>query len=103
MVDQDPALVIDDQKFEPARQHRLAPGQHHLPTECYDVAALAGGPGGAIANAVPAAVLFGRDKGQPCEPAESAGAPLLAERVGCPKRGDGGERLVASVSFHAAT
>ena len=57
MVDQDPALVIDDQKFEPARQNGLASGQQHFPTECYDVASLAGGPGGAEANAFPAAVL----------------------------------------------
>ena len=57
MVDEDPALVIDDQKFEPARQNGLASGQQHLPAECHDVVALAGGPGGAETNALPAAVL----------------------------------------------
>ena len=30
MLDQDPALVVDDQELEPARQHRVASGQHHL-------------------------------------------------------------------------
>ncbi len=57
MVDQNPALVIDDQKFESARQDGLASGQQHFPTECHDVASLAGGPGGAETNAVPAPVL----------------------------------------------
>ena len=52
MVDQDPPVVIDDQKLEPAREHRLAVGEQHLPAERHNVAAETGGRGGAIANAL---------------------------------------------------
>ena len=106
MVDQDAPLVVDDQELEPARQHRLAVGEHHLPAECHDVAAEAGGPGGAKANAVPRRALFSGDP-RTVSLRQRARIPaalrVWPQGVGRPQRGDGGKRLAASGSFHAAT
>jgi len=38
MVSQDAPVVIDDQEFEPAREHGLAVGKQHLPAERHNVA-----------------------------------------------------------------
>ena len=63
MVGQDAPVVIDDQELEPAREHRLAVGEQHLPAERHDVAAEAGGRGGAIANALAPGVLCRAPRG----------------------------------------
>ena len=58
MVDEDAPVVVDDEELEPAREHRLAVGEQHLPAERENVAAETGGPGGAIADAFAAGPRF---------------------------------------------
>ena len=92
MVDQDLSVVVDDQKLEPARQHRLAVGEQHLPAERHDVAPLAGAWRGAEANALAPRALFGGRKdelGERAVPARPAPS-FVAQRVRRPERGDGG-------------
>ena len=71
---QDAPVVVDDQELEPAREHRLAVGEQHLPAERHNVAAEAGGRGGAIANALATGLLSGRREGEPRERGVSARA-----------------------------
>ena len=64
MVDQDPPVVVDDQEFEPAREHGLAVGEQHFPAERHNVAAQTRAGGGAKANAFSPAVLCGGYEGE---------------------------------------
>src|SRR5579863_1595645 len=91
MVDQDPPLIIDDQKLEPARQDGLAACQQHLPAERHNVATQAGRRGSAITDAASTGL---RSRRPYEEPAERAVSPRVAHRsvtqcVRGPKRGDG--------------
>src|ERR1700722_10554109 len=88
MVGQDAPIVIDDQEFEPAPEHRLAVGEQHLPAEGHNVAAKARARCGAKANALAPGVLCGGREVEFHERGISA-RPVMAGRVRRPERGDG--------------
>src|SRR3984885_6354311 len=92
VVGQDAPAVVDDEELEPAREHGLAVGEQHLPAERHNVAAEAGGRGGAIADAFAPRTRSGRCKRELRARGISVRA-VMAERVRRPERSDGGRAL----------
>ena len=102
MVDEDPPIVVDDQKLEAARKHRLALGEQHLPAERHDIAAKARAGGGAKADALVGGVLSGVARVSLASRGVSA-PPGTAGASGAQSAAMADERLAASGSFQAAT
>src|SRR3984957_8855514 len=94
MVDQDPPVVIDDKKLEPACEHSLTLGEQHLPAEGHNVALLAGAWRSAKANALlPCVPGDSKDKLTERAISPSLARSLVGQGVRRPERGDGARAL----------